>query len=175
MNTVSPAEVETAAEELSPRVQEALGDLVWAAKEGLLALSVGVGLGVLESLMSEEVDELCGPKGRHDPDRGAYRRGTDDGTVTLGGRRVPVSKPRVRAKDGSGELPLSSYQHFVSRDPLAGVVLERMLAGVSTRRYRRLQEPVGTDVEALEVKELGVAHVRRAHDGDASAADEPPA
>jgi len=147
MNTVSPAEVTIAAEEFSPRVQEALGDLVGAAKEGLLALSVGVGLGVLETLMSEEVDELCGPKGRHDPDRGAYRHGTDDGTVTLGGRRVPVSKPRVRAKDGSGELPLSSYRHFVSRDPLAGVVLERMLAGVSTRRYRRLQEPIGTDVE----------------------------
>jgi len=147
MNTVSPAEVTIAAGEFSPRVQEALGDLVGAAKEGLLALSVGVGLGVLETLMSDEVDELCGPKGRHDPDRGAYRHGTDDGTVTLGGRRVPVSKPRVRAKDGSGEVPLSSYRHFVSRDPLAGVVLERMLAGVSTRRYRRLQEPVGTDVE----------------------------
>jgi putative transposase len=148
MRTVSPAEVATEAEELSPRVQEALGDLVGAAKEGLLALSVGVGLGVLESLMSEEVEEMCGPKGRHDPDREAYRHGADDGVVTLGGRRVPVAKPRVRAKDGSGELSLSSYQQFVSRDPLAGVVLERMLAGVSTRRYRRLQEPVGTEVEA---------------------------
>jgi len=148
MNTVSPTEVATTAAELSPRVQEALGDLAGAAKEGLLALSVGVGLGVLETLMAEEVQELCGPRGRHDPDRTAFRHGTDEGTVTLGGRRVKVTKPRVRAKDGSGELPLSSYAHFADRDPLAGVVLERMLAGVSPRRYRRLQEPVGCEVES---------------------------
>jgi hypothetical protein len=35
---------------LPARVQEALGDLVGAAREGLLALSVGVGLGVLAEL-----------------------------------------------------------------------------------------------------------------------------
>ena len=58
-----------------------------------------------------------------------------------------VKRPRVRAKDGSGEVPPPSYQHFVSRDSLAGVVLQRMFAGVSTRRYRRLQEPVGSEVE----------------------------
>jgi putative transposase len=152
MNTVSPVKVVTASEaataELSPRVAEALGDLVGAAKEGLLALSVGVGLGVLETVMAEEVDELCGPRGRHDPDRTAYRHGSEPGSVTLGGRRVPVKKPRVRAKDDGGELPLSSYQHFAGRDPLTAVVLERMLAGVSTRRYTRLQEPVGSEIEA---------------------------
>ena len=47
-------------------VQEALGELAGAAKEGLLALSVGVGLGVLHELMEAEVDEVVGPKGRHD-------------------------------------------------------------------------------------------------------------
>ena len=40
-----------------------MGELVEAAKEGLLALSVGVGLGVLSELMEEEVDEVVGPKG----------------------------------------------------------------------------------------------------------------
>jgi len=54
---------------LPARVQEALGQLVGAAKEGLLALSVGVGLGVLAELMEEEVDEVVGPKGKHDPGR----------------------------------------------------------------------------------------------------------
>ena len=42
---------------------------------------------------------------------------------------------------------LATYQHFADRDPLRRVVLERMLAGVSTRRYRRTQEPVGEQVE----------------------------
>jgi putative transposase len=151
MKTVPAVKVVTAEdaveEPLPARVQEAHGQLVGAAKEGLLALSVGVGLGVLEELMAEEVEDVCGPRGRHDPDRTAYRHGTDDGEVTLGGRRVPVERPRMRTKDGEEEVPCRTYEHFASRDPLSRVVLERMLAGVSTRRYRRLQEPVGEPVE----------------------------
>lgn len=132
---------------LPPRVQEALGELVGVAREGLLALSVGVGLGVLAELMEEEVDEVVGPKGRHDPERTAVRHGHEAGEVTLGGRRLPVERPRVRSADGSEELGLQTYVHFADRDPLTAVVLERMLAGVSTRRYRRIQEPIGATVE----------------------------
>jgi transposase-like protein len=132
---------------LPERVQVALGQLVGAAKEGLLALSVGVGLGVLTELMEEEVDEVVGPKGRHNADRTAVRHGHEDGSVTLGGRRVEVRRPRVRTVGGEHELPLQTYEHFADRDPLQRVVLERMLAGVSTRRYRRTQEPVGEDVD----------------------------
>jgi hypothetical protein len=76
------------------RVQEALGDLVGAAMEGLLSLSVGVGLGVLSELMEEEVSKVVGPRGKHDPDRTAVRHGREDGEVTLGGRRVAVERPR---------------------------------------------------------------------------------
>ena len=132
---------------LPERVQEALGQLVGAAKEGLLALSVGVGLGVLTELMEEEVEDVAGPKGKHNPERTAVRHGHEDGSVTLGGRRVEVRRPRMRTADGENEVPLVTYQHFADRDPLARAVLERMLAGVSTRRYQRTQEPVGEDVE----------------------------
>ena len=132
---------------LPERVQEALGQLVGAAKEGLLALSVGVGLGVLSSMMQEEVDDIVGPKGKHNPDRVAVRHGHDDGEVTLGGRRVEVRRPRARTADGESEVSLQTYEHFADRDPMSRVVLERMLAGVSTRRYRRTQEPVGEEVE----------------------------
>ena len=92
---------------LPPRVQEALGELVGIAQEGLMALSVGVGLGVLAELMEEEVSEVVGPKGHHDPERSAVRHGHEAGEVTLGGRRVGVERPRVRASDGSGEVALS--------------------------------------------------------------------
>ena len=132
---------------LPVRVQEALGQLVGAAKEGLLALSVGVGLGVLSELMEEEVDDVVGAKGKWNPERTAVRHGHEAGAVTLGGRRVAVERPRVRAADGSSEIELATYQHFADRDPLARVVLERMLAGVSTRRYPRTQDPVGEEVE----------------------------
>jgi putative transposase len=69
---------------LPPRVQEALGELVWSAKEGLLALSVGVGLVVLTELLEEEVVEVVEPRSKHDPDRTAVRHGHQSGEVTLG-------------------------------------------------------------------------------------------
>src|SRR5215216_6336378 len=125
---------------LPRRVQEALGELVSSAKEGLLALSVGVGLGVLAELMEAEVDEVVGPKGKHDRERTAVRHGREAGEVTLGGRRVQVERPRVRSADGEREVGLSSYQHFADRDPLSRHVLEQMLAGVSTRRFARTRE-----------------------------------
>ena len=136
-------------ERLPRRVQDALGELAGAAKEGLLALSVGVGLGVLHELMEAEVDEVVGPKGRHDPDRAAVRHGHESGEVTLGGRRVPVSRPRARTADGEREVELDTYAHFAARDQLADVMLERMLAGVSTRRYARTGEPVGSAIDEV--------------------------
>jgi transposase-like protein len=153
MGTVSAASVAARegsgerVDELPERVRDALGELAGAAKEGLLALSVGVGLGVLHELMEAEVDEVVGPKGRHDRDRSAVRHGHENGEVTLGGRRVPVSRPRARTGDGSAEVELATYRHFAARDQLTAVVLERMLAGVSTRRYARTGEPVGADVD----------------------------
>jgi putative transposase len=148
METVPVGVAVTAPEAVLPaRVAEALGELVDAAKEGLLALSVGVGLGVLAELMEQEVEGVVGVKGKHNSDRTAVRHGHEAGEVTLGGRRVAVERPRVRSADGQSELPLGTYAHFADRDPLTEVVLERMLAGVSTRRFRRVSEPVGTEVE----------------------------
>jgi putative transposase len=109
-------------------------------------LSVGVGLGVLHEVLEAEVDEVVGPRGKHIPDRAAVRHGHQDGEVTLGGRRVPVSRPRARTADGEREVELATYAHFAARDRLTDVMLERMLAGVSTRRYARTGEPVGGEV-----------------------------
>ena len=145
--TVPVAEATSDEGVLPERIQEALGQLVGAAKQGLLALSVEVGLGVLRELLEQEVDELVGPKGKWNPDRSAVRHGHENGEVTLGGRRVPVKRPRARTVDGESELPLETYEHFADRDALEEVVLERMLAGVSTRQYRRAQEPVGEQLE----------------------------
>jgi putative transposase len=132
---------------LPERVREALGQLIGVAREGLLALSVEVGLGVLRELLEAEVDQVVGLKAKHNPERTAVRHGHEDGEVTLGGRRVAVERPRVRTADGEAEVPLATYEHFAGRDQLEGVVLERMLSGVSTRKYRRVQEPVGEAVE----------------------------
>ena len=132
---------------LPPRIQEALGELVGAAREGLLALSVGVGLGVVHELMELEVDEVVGVKGKHDPGRVAVRHGHEDGSMTLGGRRIAVRRPRMRTGGGERELPVESYEYFADRDPLTRAVMDRMLAGVSTRKFARVGEPVGSEVE----------------------------
>ena len=134
--------------QLPEHVQLSLGEIAGQAKEGLLALAVGTGLAVLHETMEWEVERLVGPKGRHDRDRTAKRHGHTPGEVTLGARRVPVSRPRVRTAEDTEEIGLDSYQEFATRDLLGGVVLERMLAGVSTRRSRRVDEPVGEQVRA---------------------------
>jgi putative transposase len=133
---------------LPEQIQLSLAAIAGDAREGLLSLAARVGLAVLQETMEWEVDRIVGPKGRHDEERVAKRHGHTGGEVTLGGRRVPVCRPRVRSADDSEEIGLESYQEFGSRDPFSEVVAERVLAGVSTRRYRQTQEPVGTELEA---------------------------
>jgi putative transposase len=149
LHVVEVVEAEAAGTfELPEHVQLSLVELAGQAKEGLLALAVSTGLAVLHETMEWEVERLVGPKARHDRERTAKRHGHTPGEVTLGARRMPVSRPRVRTADDTAEVQLDSYQEFASRDLLGGLVLERMLAGVSTRRSRRVDEPVGEQVKA---------------------------
>src|SRR3954465_10566547 len=89
------------------QVRGAMAEIAGSMLEGLLALAVGTGLQVMQALMEADVTALAGPKGRHDPQRAAVRHGHERGAVTLGGRRVPVTRPRVRAADGTGELSVA--------------------------------------------------------------------
>jgi hypothetical protein len=134
-------------EQLAGRVDGHLAAFAEHMREGLLAASTAVGLEVLAELMDAEVCDLAGPKGKHDADRAAVRHGTEAGSVTLGGRRVPVLRPRVRtvadADQPAREVPLDSYALASSADLLAEGIVARMLAGVSTRRYPVALEPVG--------------------------------
>jgi len=117
-------------------------------REGLLAASTAVGLEVMAELMEAEVTDLAGARGRHDARRSRTRHGREDGSVTLGGRRVPVRRPRVRTVGADpAEVPLESYAAFAGDDLLAEGIVARMLAGISTRRYPIALEPVGDAVE----------------------------
>jgi len=134
-------------ERLAGNVDEQLGLFADRMREGLLAASVAIGLEVMSELQEAEVAELAGPKGKHDPDRSVYRHGSEAGRVTLGGRRVPVSRPRVRSLEGA-EVRLDSYDTFASVDLLADRMVASLLAGLSGRRYERVLEPVGEQLEA---------------------------
>ncbi len=134
---------------LPDTVSVAMSEIGAAVKEGLLALAVAAGLQVMGAMMEESVAVLAGPKGRHQPDRTAVRHGTEAGSVILGGRRVPVRRPRVRATDGSGELSVDAYEVFATSDLLEQIAMEKMMAKLSTRRYKVGLEPVGADIDAV--------------------------
>ncbi len=130
-------------------VTVAMAEIAGGMREGLLALAVGAGLQVMSAMMDADVTTLVGVKGRQDSDRVAVRHGHERGSVTLGGRRVPVERPRVRAVDGSGELPVPAYELFSSTEILGRMAMDRMLAGLSTRRYQIGLEPVGRQVSEV--------------------------
>ncbi len=128
--------------DLPEHVLVALREVASSAREGLLALSVGVGMQVVSEIFEEEVTTLVGERGRHDPHRKANRHGHEPRFVVLGGRLVKVERPRVRTTVGA-EVDLRTYRVFADRDLLTESALGRMLAGLSARRYRDGLEPVG--------------------------------
>jgi putative transposase len=139
---------ETSALAVPEQVNVAMEEIVADVREGLLALAVGAGLQVMTQLMEADVAAACGPKGKHNQDRRASRHGRERGSVTLGGRRVPVERPRMRNADGSAEVPVPAYELFSSTEILGRMAMEKMLAGLSTRRYPVGLEPVGERVES---------------------------
>ncbi|MGH3222779.1 MAG: IS256 family transposase [Streptosporangiaceae bacterium] len=124
-----------------------MAEIAESAKEGLLALAVSTGLQVMTAMFDQDVTALGGPDGKHNADRAGYRHGTGAGSVILGGRRLGVTRPRVRAAGGSGELHLPSYDLFSVTEALGRMAMEKMLAGLSSRRYTCGLEPVGVAVE----------------------------
>lgn len=143
-------------EKLPEKVEIALREVIGAAKEGLLALSVAVGLEVLHSMMEAEVAEIVGPKGKHLRERQAFRHGTEKGSVVLGGRKVSIRRPRVRSTSGR-EIRLQTYEAFQDESFFSKVCFERMLYGLSCRRYSAGLEPVGSEVEACATSRSSIS------------------
>jgi transposase-like protein len=139
---------------LSVQPRLPLAELEGAIREGLMAFSCATGMLVIAEMMEAERTAIVGPKGKHDPARVAERNGSARGSVVLGGRTVPVSRPRAVRTDDGGEIGLDTYAVFSSTDLLTQVALERMLAGVATRRHGLVGEPVG---EALEARSRSVS------------------
>jgi putative transposase len=143
------------AEEQSGRaqLQLPLRDLV---REALFETVIVSGLEFVGEVLEEDRTALCGPRYQHDPRRHAVRAGSVPSSLSLGGRRVEVERPRARSVDGQ-ELSLPSWQAWSARDPLERRALEQMLVGVSTRRYARSLEPLPSE---LKVPGIGKSAVR---------------
>jgi putative transposase len=107
-----------------------------------------VGLAVMGEMMTAEMTaKVGGPKHAKLAQRQGNWHGSAPGSAVLGGRRVPVERPRGRTVAGD-EIELAADAAFSNDDLLSQVVMERMLAGVATRRHARVNEPVGDDLDA---------------------------
>ena len=157
---------------LPDEVQLALVGIADAAREGLLALGVTTGMAVLAEMLELDRAALCGPKDAKDPDREYVRNGTTPTSVVLGGRRVPIRRPRVAATDGTAEPTLPSFAAAASTDLLTQIATERMLAGISTRKYPRANEPMGSHVTESATGESKSAVSRRFIQGTQKALDQ---
>ncbi len=129
------------------QVTVGLGELTGQMAEGLLSLAVATGLQVMSQVMEADVEALAGPRGRHDKGRTGGSARVRGRVGDLGRPPGPGVRPRVRAADGSGELPVPAYDLFSSTELLGRLAMEKMLAGLSTRRYPVGLEPVGIGVE----------------------------
>ena len=121
----------------------AMADVAAAMREGLLAFSTAAGLVVMQQMLTAELAGIVGDKhAKLGGDRVGNWHGTTTGQVVLGARKISVERPRGRYVDG-GEVELDTWATFASEDLLRQVVVERMLAGVATRRHVEVAEPVG--------------------------------
>jgi hypothetical protein len=70
--------------------------------------------------MDPQVSEVVGPKDTHDPDRAAVRHGHEDGSLTLGGRRMPVRRPSYRSavcSEMRARICPNEHDYWWSRPP----------------------------------------------------------
>ena len=148
----------------------AMGDVADTLREGLFAFAASAGLVVMRQMLDAELAGIVGAKhARLGDERVGNWHGTTTGQVVLGARKVSVERPRGRYVDG-GEIELDMWEAFASEDLLRQVVVERMLAGVATRRHVEVAEPVGEPGRATS-KSAVSRRLRRGHDrGDGRAA-----
>lgn len=142
------------------RIIKEYEQLEMIANEGLLALSVELGLTVMKQMFEADVIALAGEKGKHNPGREAYRHGKNEKTsVVLGGAKLSVERPRVRSKGGA-ELPLASLELFQRSDPLTKAVLRRVLQGVSMRAYGNTLDYGGEELVCVSKSEASRRFIR---------------
>ncbi len=119
-------------------------------------LCFDAGSQVLTTMMEQDREDLCGPRWKRDPDRRAGRAGTSPSEVTLGGRRVPFRRPRVRSQDGR-EMELPSFVFAANRDPLDRHAMNAVACGISGRKYARSLEPLPEEVDERSTSKSSVS------------------
>lgn len=132
-----------------------LVDLLVDTRTELLELAIRSGMKVFATMLEEDRVAICGPRYAHEPDREASRAGRVASEVVLGGRKVSLQRPRVRAK--GREVALPTFQAMAATDPLHRRAVEQMLVGVATRQYARSLEPAPEGVTTRSTSKSAVS------------------
>lgn len=132
-----------------------LVDLLVDTRAELMELAVASGLKVLTTMLEEDRTALCGARYARQTEHEASRAGTVPSEVVLGGRKVALRRPRVRAH--GAEVPLPTFQLMANEDPLNRRVVEQMLVGVATRQYARSLEPLPSTLPARGTSKSAVS------------------
>jgi putative transposase len=147
-------ELEAMAADGNPAVQMVLpmAEMVGWLRQGVGELIRQAGLRLMDLLMQEEVRELVGERSQRQAERKANRWGSEHGYCVVMGQKVPVERPRVRSTDDQ-EVRLGSYELFHRGEPLTETVWEKLMLGLSTRKYgqavRQFTEAYGLEKSAV--------------------------
>ena len=110
-------------------------------------LCLAAGVETLCQLMEADAAAVCGPRHGRGSGRRGQRWGRTTGPIGFHGGKVPVTRPRVRARGGE-ELALPSWEAAVTEDWLGRWAMNLMLIGVTTRRFGRAVRLPEGDVPA---------------------------
>ena len=147
-------QLEAIANDGNPAVQMTLpmAEMVGWLRKGVGELVRQAGLQLMDLLMQEEVRELVGERSQRQAERSANRWGSEQGYCVVMGQKVPVKRPRVRTTDDQ-EVRLGSYEMFHRGEPLTETVWEKLMLGLSTRKYgqavRQFSEAYGLEKSAI--------------------------
>jgi putative transposase len=138
----------------NPAVQMVLpmAEMVGWLRKGVGELIRQAGLQLIQLLMEEEVRDLVGERSQPQAERRANRWGKERGYCVVMGQKVPIERPRVRTTDEK-EVRLGTYEMFHRGEPLTETVWEKLMLGLSTRRYgqavREFTEAYGLEKSAV--------------------------
>ncbi len=147
-------QLEAMAADGNPAVQMVLpmAEMLGWLRQGVGELIRQAGLRLMDLLMQEEVRELVGERSQRQAERTANRWGSERGYCVVMGQKVPVKRPRVRSTDDQ-EVRLGSYEMFHRGEPLTETVWEKLMLGLSTRKYgqavRQFTEAYGLEKSAV--------------------------
>jgi transposase-like protein len=147
-------QLEAMAADGNPAVQMVLpmAEMVGWLRKGVGELIRQAGLQLMDLLMQEEVRELAGERSQRQAERTASRWGSERGYCVVMGQKVPLERPRVRTTDDK-EVRLGSYEMFHRGEPLTETVWEKLMLGLSTRKYgqavREFTEAYGLEKSAI--------------------------